>query len=447
MSGDGRGLRPPVPLSHEVPTIPAEPAEAAGAAGAAPAAGRGGVARWVGVVGGLVAGVVGVVGAWRALRPAVEVPLPGPGNLAEERMQDFRDALHFPIREFLAGGNPYDPAVMFAHWPVRQNFNLYQPYHLLLHMPFALPGYRVGAVAFALASLVLLVVLAVMAAGRVRAPRVLGTVVVAALLVTSQVGKAQLYVGQVNPLVAVGAAGALLARTSHPRWAALALALAWLKPQFGLPLAVLLCARGSWRVALGGTGIAAGASLVALVPLVARDGVGGFLEVIARNLEHASQTAYGAVDSMTAQRVDVAAVVFRVTGWLPPAAEVVALVAVLAVSAVLVRRLDRVQDDTGAADLLTCAAVVVAVVHQPGDVLIAVPAMAAAAVVWWRRRREVRWLGVAVVALVVPFAHLYFVDTVIREFGGVRAGVTVDGVAVVLAWVALVVFARSRLRA
>nr|BFE50048.1 hypothetical protein GCM10017745_34750 [Saccharothrix mutabilis subsp. capreolus] len=75
------------------------------------------------------------------------------------------------------------------------------------------------------------------------------------------------------------------------------------------------------------------------------------------------------------------------------------------------------------------------------------PAMAAAAVVWWRRRREMRWLGVAVVALVVPFAHLYFVDTVIREFGGVRASVTVDGVAVVLAWVALVVFARSRLRA
>ncbi len=362
-------------------------------------------------------------------------------------MQDFRDALYFPIREFLAAGNPYDPAVMFAHWPVRQNFNLYQPYHLLLHMPFALPSYRVGAVAFALASLVLLVALAVMAAARMRVPWVVGTAVVAALLVTSQVGKAQLYVGQVNPLLAVGVAGALLARNSHPRWAALAVALAWLKPQFGLPLAILLCARGSWRVALGGTGIAAGASLVALVPLVVRDGVSGFLEVVGRNLEHASQTAYGAVNSVTAQRVDLAAVLFRVTGWLPPAAELLTLVVVLTVSVVLVRRLDRAQDDTGAADLLTCVAVVVAVVHQPGDVLIAVPAMAAAAAVWWRRRQELRWLGLAVAALLVPFAHLYFVDTVIREFVGVRSSVTVDGVAIVLAWVALVVFARGRLRA
>ncbi|RKT74217.1 uncharacterized protein DUF2029 [Saccharothrix variisporea] len=389
---------------------------------------------------------MGVAGAWRALQPAMGVPLPDAGNLAEERMQDFRDALYFPVREFLAGGNPYDPAVMFAHWPVRQNFNLYQPYHLLLHMPFALPGYRVGAVAYAGVLLGLLVLLSVMAAGRARVPWVIGTVVVAALLVTSQVGKAQLYVGQVNPLLAVGAAGALLARTTHPRWAALALALAWLKPQFGLPLAILLCARGSWRVAAGGTGIAAAASAVALVPLVLRDGVVGFAQVIGRNLEHASQTTYGAVDSLTSQRVDVAAVFFRVVGWLPPGSEVVALLAVMVVSVVLVRRLDRSGDDTGAADLLTCVAVVVAVVHQPGDVIIAVPALVAAAVVWWRRRHELRWLGVAVVALLVPFAHLYFVDTVIRELGGVRASVTVDGIAVVVAWVVLVGFAWARTR-
>ncbi|XVV01117.1 hypothetical protein ACQPW3_27335 [Actinosynnema sp. CA-248983] len=143
----------------------------------------------------------------------------------------------------------------------------------------------------------------------------------------------------------------------------------------------------------------------------------------------------------------MAAVLFRVTGWLPPAAELLTLVVVLTVSVVLVRRLDQAGDDTGAADLLTCVAIVVAVVHQPGDVLIAVPAMAAAAAVWWRRRQELRWLGFSVAALLVPFAHLYFVDTVIRELVGVRASVTVDGVAIVVAWVVLVLFARRRLRA
>ncbi|WP_238412877.1 glycosyltransferase 87 family protein [Saccharothrix deserti] len=392
--------------------------------------------------------LVGVVGAWRALRPSWEVPLPTPANLPEERMQDFRDALYFPIREFLAGGNPYHPAAMFEHWPVRQNFNLYQPYHLLLHAPFALPGYRVGAVAFALASLLLLVALAVLAAGRLRqhVPLVLGTAVIATLLVFSQVGKAQLYVGQVNPLIAVGAAGALLARRDSPKWAAVALALAWLKPQFGLPLALLLFVRGSRRVALTGTAIAAVASLVVLVPLIVRGGgVGPFLDVIAANLAHASQTSYGAVDSMTAQRIDLAAVLYRVTGWLPGGAELLALVGVLVVSGVLVRRLDRM-GQPAAADLLTCLAVVVAIVHQPGDVLIAVPSMVAVGVVWWPRRRERDWrlVGLSVVLLLVPFAHLHFVSLAIRAVSSARVDVTVDGVAVAAAWLLAVGFAATR---
>jgi hypothetical protein len=401
---------------------------------------------------GLVA-LVGVVSAWWALRPSWQVPVPTLANRAEVRMQDFRDATYFPLREFLAGGNPYDPSVMFAHWPVRQDFNLYQPYHLVLHLPFALADYRVGAVAFVLTSLLLLVLLAAVAAHALRpwvpVPFALGTAAIATLLVTSQVGKAQLYLGQVNPLVAMGAAGALAGRNRHPKWAAVGLAVAWLKPQFGLPLAILLFARGSRRVALTGTALAAAASLPVVLLLVFRGGgLGAFLDVIAANLAHATGTSYGAVDSLTAQRVDIPAVLFRSTGWLPPGAEVLALLGVPAVSVVLVRRLDRMGDPALVAvgDLLTCLAVVVCVVHQPGDVLIAVPAMAVLAAVWWRRRSEPGWglAGLATIASAVPFAHLYVVDETISELFGARAAVTVDGVAVVVAWVLLVVFCVRR---
>lgn len=387
----------------------------------------------------LLATVAGAVSAWHAISPSWRVPLPTPAVAGEERLQDFRDALYFPIREFFDGGNPYDPAAMFAHWPVRQDFNLYQPYHLLLHAPFALPGYRAGAVAFTLFSLLLLVALAALAAHAVRRyvpiPFAVTTAVVAALLVTSQVGKAQLYVGQINPLIAVGAAGALLARRDRPGWAAAALALAWLKPQYGFPLAVLLFARGSRRVAVAGTAIAAAASLPVVVLLVVRGGgVGPFLDVIAANLTHARGTSYGAVDSVTAQRIDVAAVLFRVTGWTP--SELVVLAGVLVASALLVRRTSE-----PVADLLTVLAVVVCVVHQPGDVLIAVPAMAVVAALWWRRRG--RWAaGFAVLALAVPFAHLYIVDSALVSLFGSRTAVTVDGVAVVAAWVLAVAAAR-----
>ncbi len=398
----------------------------------------------------LVAAVAGVLGAWHALAPSWRVPLPTPADLAEERLQDFRDALYFPIREFLGGGNPYDPAAMFAHWPVRQDFNLYQPYHLLLHAPFAVAGYRAGAVAFSVFSLLLLVALGALAAHAVRrhvpVPFAVTAVVVSALLVTSQVGKAQLYVGQVNPLIALGAAGALLARRDRPGWAAVALALAWLKPQYGFPLAVLLFARGSHRVAVRGTAIAAAASLPVVLLLVVRGGgIGSFLDVVTANLTHARATDYGAVDSPTAQRIDVAAVLFRVTGWAPSGVELVVLAAVLVVSLLLVRRLDRVSAGP-VADLLTCLAVVVCVVHQPGDVLIAVPAMAATAALGWRHRAEPGWgaAAAAVLALAVPFAHLYTVDTAVVSVFGARAAVTVDGLAVVLAW-GLAVFAAVRL--
>ncbi|MEC3977321.1 glycosyltransferase 87 family protein [Amycolatopsis sp. H20-H5] len=400
----------------------------------------------------LLAGVFGAVSAWRALAPSWQVPLPSAANLPEERLQDFRDALYFPIKEFLAGGDPYDPAAMFAHWPVRQDFNLYQPYHLVLHLPFVLPGYRVGAVAFAVTSLVLLVLLSLLAAHAVRryapVPLALGTTVIAALLVTSQVGKAQLYVGQVNPLIALGAAGALLGRADHPRLAAVALALAWLKPQYGFPLAVLLFARGSRRVAVTGTLLAAAASLPVVALLVVRTGgVGPFLDVIAANLSHATGTDYGAVDSVTAQRIDVAAVLFRTTGWVPPAVEAVVLAGVLVSGVLLTRRLDGLALPA-LADLLTCLAVVVCVVHQPGDVLIAVPAMAAVAGLWWRHRHERGWApaGLAVLALAVPFAHLYVADSAIGSLFGTRAAVTVDGVAVVVSWLLLVVFAVRLLR-
>ncbi|OLZ54771.1 hypothetical protein BS329_09360 [Amycolatopsis coloradensis] len=373
--------------------------------------------------------------------------MPNAANPAEERLQDFRDALYFPIREFLAGGNPYDPATMFAHWPVRQDFNLYQPYHLLTQLPFALPGYRVGAVAFTVFGALLLVALAVMAAHAVRrllpVPVMVTTAVVAALLLTSQVGKAQLYVGQVNPLIAVGAAGALLVRRERPAWAAPALALAWLKPQYGFPLAILLYARGSRRVALAGTAVAAAASLPVVVLLVIRGGgIGAFLDVVVANLAHAAGTDYGAVDSPTAQRIDIAAVVFRVTGWAPSGIEPIVLAGVLAATVPLVRRLDGA-GSTAVADLLTCLAVVVCVVHQPGDVLITVPALAAVAALWWRNRSEPGWgaVGFAVLALAVPFAHLYIVDSTVVSVLGTRAAVTVDGVAVVAAWCLLAVAA------
>jgi hypothetical protein len=77
-----------------------------------------------------------------------------------------------------------------------------------------------------------------------------------------------------------------------------------------------------------------------------------------------------------------------------------------------------------------------------------VPAMTALAVLCWRRRGDGhwRWAGVATLLLVVPFAHLHFVDTAVRSVLGARAAVTLDGAAVVAAWLVLAVFAFRHVR-
>jgi hypothetical protein len=359
-------------------------------------------------------------------------------------MQDFRDALYYPVQEFLGGGNPYRPSNMFDEWPVCQSFNLYQPFHLLLNAPFGLAGYRVGAVAFTIVNVALLIALSYVAVAALRGymrtdsiSLLTGTALTAALLLGSQVGKAQIYVGQINPLVALGAATALALRHKSPAAASVAFAMAWLKPPFGIPLFILLWARGSRRVAVLGTVIAVVFSLPVVGVLVARDGLGGFVSSLRANLDYANDVSYLAVDSLVAHRVDFPAVLFRATGLLLPAGALVTFVVVLSITVLLVRKLDReaTPQRRAVADLLTMVGVIMALVHEPGDVLIAFPAMVLCVAVF-RRHRD--WLvGVALLGLMVPFVHLYFVDQVLSEVLGQRLATTVDGAAILCAWLSL----------
>jgi hypothetical protein len=401
------------------------------------------------------------------------IPSRGVANGSDvERMQDFRDATYYPIRElWRSGGMPYDPDVMFAHWPVIQEFDLYLPAHLWLHAPLALPGYRTAAALMLLLDGALLLLLARWAVqwapGLPRSVRTWAWPWLGAAVMVGQVGKAQLYLGQVNPLVAVGTAGALGWRR-RPSLAAVCLALAWLKPQYGLPLTLLLLAGGHRRVALAGTGLAGIASLPVVAVLIARTGgVGGFVEVVQRNLAYATSTGYGAVGSPDGHRIDLTASLARALAWTPPAvAEAVTAAVIIGGAALLVRRAGRTGTGSDAVpslrraliDLVTVVAVLLAVVHQPGDVLAAVPAgfaVAVAASVTLHRRRVAICLpaaaAAAAVALAVPHLHLYAVDRVLTSGVGRTAAGLLDAVAVtaagLLATIALTILVRNDGRA
>jgi hypothetical protein len=371
------------------------------------------------------------------------------------RGQDFRDALYFPIKELLRGGDPYDPASMFARWPVRQEFDLYAPFHLLLNLPYTLLPYRAALIVFSCVSVGCLLGIGLVSARVLRLPGGwLSAWVVAACVVGAQIGKSVVYFGQIDPLVGLGGVLALLFVGRSTGWAALGLALTWIKPQFGIPLTLVLLFRGAWRPALAGTLGAGLASLPVVGVLVVREGgVGGFVDVVRANLAYASSTGYAAVDSPGGARVDVAAVFFRLTGWLPPLAEGIVFVTVLGLAGWLLSGRPRRGTPFDTRELFVASlGALVGIVKQQSESLITVPALVGVVVLLLSlrtpasgsvrgsvrgsmRARGLSWPVLAAAALTcVPVVHISFVEQLLKRTVGDHVDSLVEGVSLIVAF-------------
>src|SRR4029450_11224921 len=101
--------------------------------------GHAGRRRWVNhlrtVAAGLaLAAVVGLL----TLRAMSLVNHPGRPDATRWVLQDFRDAVYYPVVALLHGGNPYDQDAQARRYPVGQSFPLYLPATLVAHLPFGL---------------------------------------------------------------------------------------------------------------------------------------------------------------------------------------------------------------------------------------------------------------------------------------------------------------------
>src|SRR5262245_26744521 len=68
----------------------------------------------------LAAGAFLVVAALLLVRALTLLNVPGHPTHHGWALQDFRDAIYYPVVAFLAGHNPYDVQGYFAHYPVGQ---------------------------------------------------------------------------------------------------------------------------------------------------------------------------------------------------------------------------------------------------------------------------------------------------------------------------------------
>lgn len=385
--------------------------------------------------------VVGVL----AQRAATRVNLPGRVEPQRWVLQDFRDAVYYPVAAFLHGRNPYDQDAQVRTYPVGQSFPLYLPLTLVAHLPFGfLPPAEAGAIYF-VATVALTAALAALVIGGAGVPvTAAGVLGLTALLLLSRPGHMNLLLGQVTAQVAIGVCVALRWARPRPLLAGLGLTLSALKPTYGVPLAVLmLLGRADRTAVLAGTVAGVVLCVVAAIPLVhAAGGVAPFLTSLG-----GSATAFAAEDTSNAwssfARIDVAALLARVLGRAPDGwMELTLGLGIIGAAVVGLRRLrgdarpPTVQLGVG----LVCLTVLIATYHQAYDaLLLAQPAVALGAGRWGRgavASPVLRWTVLALLA--VPAVNYLASSTVaaqLRPGEAVWLAVTAaNPVALLAAW-------------
>jgi hypothetical protein len=188
-----------------------------------------------------------------SIRAARYMNVPGEPDFERWVMQDYRDGLYYPVVSFLEGEVPYDADRHREIYPVLQPFSLYSPLHLLIHVPWGLLahgfsqwlyfGFTIGLTLFVSWSVLAMCDL------NSNGGTVLG---LSSLILVSRPGHWNLLLGQITMELVLAVYVALFFGSRRPWISGIALAMATMKPTFGVPLALLMLANGFVRsVAIG----------------------------------------------------------------------------------------------------------------------------------------------------------------------------------------------------
>jgi Glycosyltransferase family 87 len=289
-------------------------------------------------------------------------------------MLDFDTGGYYPVRALLSGENPYDRERFLTLYPVSDGFPPYAPFTLLFHLPFGLLPHTVAEILYGLFTIGLMVVLAWMALRATRCDTKVATVIMlAAALLLTRPGHWNLVLGQRAALFAVGSYLALFHASRAPWLSAAGITLTMLKPTWGVPLLLLMLARGDLRPVALGVLLTLAANLPLLALIVSRaGGVGIFGEQLLKGYR-VWQDLPDVNPATSSVRIDAATTVSRFVGHpLGDASQILLTVLVITVGAVGVRLL-RNSRTPGGHDLtigIICTAVLLCGYHLGYDFLL-----------------------------------------------------------------------------
>jgi hypothetical protein len=310
------------------------------------------------------------------LRAVQKLNILGQPDMQTWALQDFRDAVYYPIVAMWDGANPYDVESYFAAYPVGQMFPLYSPSTLLVHLPFALPPFPVAQwiyFASVAGGTFLLVRLALKYSSEPITPTLMFAL--AAVILVSKPGHVNLVVGQVALQVVLASYVALHYSRSRPWISAIGLAFTSLKPTYAVPLAILMLCRRDVRAVVWGAVLSVALALPTGLLILANTGWESFLAAIPGNI-----TAFESDPNVAAEsswlRFDCYVIASRLSGGaLGSLGTILAPLVVLATAAVALWKLGD-SDHNRRADSLSgviiCLAVITSVHHQIYDGLMLV---------------------------------------------------------------------------
>ena len=314
-------------------------------------------------------------------------------------LNDFKAAIYCPVTVFVNGGNPYDrnqlirscPRAVYCREAGLQEakssaepfvavqpctpsdvFPPYLPATLILHAPFVLLSIETAALAHFFLNVALSLAVVVFALRRTAGRVASGDVLLGAgLLLLSRPGQWNLLLGQSALELTLATFIALYRSRSAPYLSGLALAVAAYKPTFGIPLALLMVARGDTPAVAWGLAFTACLNLPPALLLVGR---AGGLEPFVADLVQ-SQAVYQSVNDPASQvfGIDFPGLLSRwMGGWMSSVPYALVGIVMLVVTGAVVRRVGRSGQEANLSATLICLGILLSVHHNAYDLVLLV---------------------------------------------------------------------------
>ena len=165
---------------------------------------------------------------------------------------DFYNGVYYPTQAFLNRDNPYRPEINQSY-PVSRHVPFYSPLIFILHAPITLIPIKLAAVIYFALLTAFVLAICRFAVWLPALNNPWGwTFLVAGCLLLTRPGQNSLFNGYFTVELIFGTCLALHFGRTRPWLAAIGLALCSIKPNYAIPLLLLMACRGHWRATLIG---------------------------------------------------------------------------------------------------------------------------------------------------------------------------------------------------